>query len=134
MSTSLRVNHKQLQQKQAHDDKVRVGNFSVGEEIYIWQYGRGAKNWVPGQIVKQMGSVSFRVELNDGTVCQTHQDQIHRRHDPVDTASMPTMVEPPDLDTSVPPATATFPEMPNSSLSPQRHDSTEQFSSTSSRG
>ena len=50
----------------------------MGEGIYTWQYGRDTKNWVPGQIVEQMGSVSFRVELNDGTVCQRHQDQIRR--------------------------------------------------------
>ena len=45
-SVSTRVNHKQLQQKKAHDDKAQVRNFSVGEEIYTWQYGRGKKNWV----------------------------------------------------------------------------------------
>ena len=49
--------------------------------------------------MKQMGLVSFRVKLNDGTVCQTRQDQICRQHDSVDTAPMPTMVEPPNLDT-----------------------------------
>ena len=129
-SVSTRVDHKQLQQKQVHDDKARVQNFSVGERIYTWQYGRGAKNWVPGQIIEQMGSVSFRVELSNGTVCQRHQDQIRKRHDPVDTAPMPTMVEPPDQDTSVPSsATVTLPEQPRSdelpSLSPQRPDSTE---------
>ena len=36
-SVSTRVNHKQLQQKKAHDDKAQVRNFSVGEEIYTWQ-------------------------------------------------------------------------------------------------
>ena len=87
---------------------------------------RGAKKRLTSHAMKQMGLVSFRVKLNDGTVCQTHQDQICRQHDSVDTAPMPTMVEPPNLDTSVPPATATFPEIPNSSLSPQRHDSTKQ--------
>ena len=85
------------------------------------------KKWVSGQIVEQMGAVSFGVELNDGTVCQRHQ--IRRWYDPVDTAPMPTIVESPDQDTSVPPPTATLPELPNSdespSLSPQRHDSTE---------
>ena len=64
------------------------------------------KNWVPGQIVEEMGSVSSWVELNDGTVCQRHQDQIRRWHDPVDTAHMPTIIEPvPDWDTSVPSVT-----------------------------
>ena len=77
-SVSTRVDHKQLQQKQARDDKAWVWNFSVGERIYTWQYGRGAKNWVPGQIIEQMGSVSFRVELSDGTVFQGHQDQIRK--------------------------------------------------------
>ena len=56
-------------------------------------------------------------------------DQIHKRHDPVDTPPMPAMVEPPNQDTSVPPATVTLPELPRSdelpSLSPQRPDSTE---------
>ena len=87
------------------------------------------KNWVPGKIIEQMGSVSFQVELNDGTVCQKHQDQTRKRHDPVDRAPTPTMVEPPDQDTLVPPATATLPELPSSdevpSLSPQRPASTE---------
>ena len=114
-----------------HDDKARVRNFLVGERIYTWQYGRGAKNWVPGQIIEQNGSVSFRVELNNGTVCQRHQDQIRKRQDPVDTTPMPTMVQPPDQDTSVPPATVTLPELPRSDelprLSPQRPDSTEHF-------
>jgi len=113
-SVSTRFDHKQLQQKQAHDDEAQVRNFSVGERIYTWQYGRGAKNWVPGQIIEHMGSLLFLVELNNGTVCQRHQDQIHKWHDPVDTAPMPTMVEPPDQDTSVPPATATLPELPRS--------------------
>ena len=69
------------------------------------------------------------VELNDGRACQRHQDQIRKCHDPVDTAPMPTIVEPPDQVTSVPPATATLSELTSSdevpSLSPQRTDSTE---------
>ena len=54
------------------------------------------------------------MELNDGTVCQRYQDQIRRWHDSVDTAPMLTIIEPPDWDTSVPPATATLPELPSS--------------------
>ena len=52
-----------------------------------------------------------------------------KRHDPVYTAPVLTMVEPQVHDISVPPATATLPELPRSdelpSLSPQRPDSTE---------
>ena len=78
-----------------------VKEFTLGNN-----YGRGAKNWVPGQIVEQMSSVSFGVELNDGTVCHRDQDQIHKWHDPVDTAPMPKIVEPSDQNTSVPSATS----------------------------
>ena len=100
-----------------------VKEFTLGNMVGV------QKNWVPVQIIEQMGSVSFRVELSDGTVFQGHQDQIRKRHDPVYTAPMPTMVGSLDQDTSVPPATATLPELPRSdelpSLSPQRPDSTE---------
>ena len=67
--------------------------------------------------------------VKDTRIRSGHQDQIRKRHDPVDTVPMPTMVEPPDQDTSVPSATVTLPELPRSdelpSLSPQRPDSTE---------
>ena len=33
-SVSTRVDHKHMQQKQVHDDKAQVRNFSVGEKIY----------------------------------------------------------------------------------------------------
>ena len=36
-SVSTRVNHKQLHQKQAHDDKLQVWNIFVGKEIYTWE-------------------------------------------------------------------------------------------------
>ena len=116
-SVSTRVDQKQLQQKRAHDDKAQSRKFTVGEDVYTWQFGRGSKNWVPGQIMEQTGPVSFWVELNSGTVVRRHQDQIRRRYDSVDAAIAPNLIEPPVTVTSEPSVTSTPPE-PSVTLTP----------------
>ena len=98
----------------------------MGERIYTWQCGRGAKKlgaWT-NRRTNEFGIIPGGIER-----WNRHQDQIRKRHDPVDTAPMPKIVESSDQNTLVPSATATLPELPSAdevpSLSPQRPDSTE---------
>ena len=49
--------------------------FSVGDYVYVRNYGVHGANWLPGSITKVTGPVSFLVQLVDGRVVRRHQDQ-----------------------------------------------------------
>ena len=43
--------------------------------MYVRNFGRGEK-WIPGEIVKSTGPVSYKVKTNDGLLVRRHADQI----------------------------------------------------------
>ena len=44
-----RVERKQYQQKLYHDNSARIGQFNIGDKVYVQNFGQGQR-WLPGQI------------------------------------------------------------------------------------
>ena len=47
----------------------------MNDSVYVRNFGRG-KKWIPGEIVKSTGPVSYKVKTNDGLLVRRHADQI----------------------------------------------------------
>ena len=47
----------------------------MNDSMYVRNFGRGEK-WIPGEIVKSTGPVSYKVKTNDGLLVRRHADQI----------------------------------------------------------
>ena len=52
--------------------------FKIGNKVYYYNHGSGNK-WLPGQITKVTGPVSFHVVLDDGRHKRCHQNQLKFR-------------------------------------------------------
>lgn len=76
--TAERVEHQQHKQKLQHDARSKDRRLVVGEKVFVRNYHHG-KRWLPGEIERITGPVSFLVKLNDGRQRRCHQDQIRRR-------------------------------------------------------
>ena len=63
------------QQKAQHDTKAKSRIFSVGETVFVKNYGSG-RRWFPGTIVQV---TSYQVKLEDGRLRRCHQDQLRQR-------------------------------------------------------
>ena len=61
-----------------HDQRSRVRNFTVGEDVFVRNHLQGDQ-WLPGSIEQKTGPVSYRVKLTNGKVRRCHQDQIRNR-------------------------------------------------------
>ena len=59
--TADQVEKNQKQQKAQHDTKAKSRVFSVGETVFVKNYGSG--RWLPGTIVQVTGPVSYQVKL-----------------------------------------------------------------------
>ena len=69
---------KQNQHKAQQDTKAKSRVFSVGETVFVKNYGSG-RRWLPGTIVQITGPVSYQVKLEDGRLRRCHQDQLRQR-------------------------------------------------------
>ena len=65
----------QKAQKLHHDKTSLEREFRVNDSVYVRNFGRGEK-WIPGEIVKSTGPVSYKVKTNDGLLVSRHADQI----------------------------------------------------------
>ena len=63
--TADRMEKKQNQQKAQHDTKAKSRVFSVGETVFVKNYGSG-RRWLLGTIVQVAGPVSCQVKLEGG--------------------------------------------------------------------
>ena len=71
----LKVNMRQWQQKLHHDKHCRERKFAVGGRVLVRNHNKGDR-WLPGQITRRTGPVSFEVELDDGRSFRCHQDHL----------------------------------------------------------
>ena len=76
--TADRLEAKQQKQKQHHDLRTKDRKFKIEDKIYYYNHGVGNK-WLPGQVIKQTGPVSFHVDLDNGHHRRCHQDQLRPR-------------------------------------------------------
>ena len=77
-SVADRVRNKQSQQKAAHDYHAKEREILEGQAVYAKDF-RYKKAWMPGIVVEKTGPVSARVQLDNGTVIQRHQDHVRSR-------------------------------------------------------
>ena len=65
----------QQAQKANHDKTAHEREFGVHDSVFVKNFGRG-EGWLPGQVVKSTGPVSYRVETKDGILRRRHVDHI----------------------------------------------------------
>ena len=70
-NVTVKVHQKQTQQKAAHDQHAKHCSFDEGSSI--------SPHWLPAIVIKQTGSVTFLVELEDKRQVCRHQDHIRYR-------------------------------------------------------
>ena len=75
---ATRVDLAQSRQKKQHDQHSRTRGVKFGDAGSVRNYFRGSK-WVSGTIIQETGSLSARVELEDGMVVRRHHDQLISR-------------------------------------------------------
>ena len=80
-----RVEKEQERQKKSHDQHSKRRAFNVGDMVYARNYRPGPK-WVPAEVIKVTGSVSYKVKLlQDQMIWRRHQDQLRQCHVDRDT-------------------------------------------------
>ena len=65
----------QQTQKINHDKTALEREFNIQDRVYVKNFGRGDK-WLPGNIVKSTGPVSYKVETDSGLLIRRHADHI----------------------------------------------------------
>ena len=68
----------QLKSKMSHDSSTREKQFTVGDSVYVENYGEGSK-WLAGKVVKLEGSMMFSVQVEVGRMVRHHKDQVRPR-------------------------------------------------------
>ena len=77
-SLDQRVQDKQGHQKRQHDIHAKQRNLVEGERVYLKNH-RSGDSWLPGEICKATGPVSYTVKMSDGSIVRCHQDHIRSR-------------------------------------------------------
>ena len=78
--TAEHVEKKQRQQKSKHDATARVRTFQMGDHVWFKNF-RSGEQWIPGSITGKVGNVTFSVQLNDGRIRRSHQDNLRHRQE-----------------------------------------------------
>ena len=76
-----RVSQNQAIAKQNSDKKANLRVFELGEAVFVENLiKREQPKWLPGTIVEKVGSVMYRVQVNDQT-WRRHADQLRSKKD-----------------------------------------------------
>lgn len=70
----LKVQQKQLKQKENHDTKKSLRSFAPGD-VFIRNYSFSPK-WIPAVIECSSGPVSYKVVIGTGKILKRHVDQV----------------------------------------------------------
>ncbi|KAJ8365056.1 hypothetical protein SKAU_G00138870 [Synaphobranchus kaupii] len=79
LKPDLKIQQKQLTQKEQHDKTAKPRQFMPGEAVYARNYGIGPK-WIPATVESPSGPVSYTVLLGNGQRMRRHVDQVRARH------------------------------------------------------
>ncbi|KAJ8356575.1 hypothetical protein SKAU_G00193690 [Synaphobranchus kaupii] len=90
----LKIQQKQLIQKEQHDKTAKLRQFMPGEAMYARNYGLGPKG-IPATVESPSGPVSYTVLLGNGQRMRRHVDQVRARH-PEARQSSDRLVHPPE--------------------------------------
>ena len=104
-SLTTRVTQAQSSQKMYHDRSSKERNFKIEDPVFVSNFAQGPK-WLPGEICKIRGPLSYEVKLNDGRVIRRHVDHIRRRTVPSPSPPDDELLMPPSSDISPPGSTS----------------------------
>ena len=71
-----KVEEKQGRQKENHDKRAKCRQFLAHQMVIVRDYRRGNSKWAHGVIQEVIGSRSYLVQLQDGTMVKRHADQM----------------------------------------------------------
>lgn len=98
-NTADKVEQQLARQKQNHDTRKEVREFSKGSLVFVRNPHAGDR-WIRGVVVSAEGSVSYSVKLDNGRVRKCHIDQLRER--PSELSGSPVQVPPVDVQPTVP--------------------------------
>ena len=87
---SVRVSKKQETQKRYHTRRPREVQLKSEAPVMVRNYSKYGGRWAPANVRDQTGPVSYRCQLENGSLIKRHQDQIHSRA----PQSLPPIVSP----------------------------------------
>ena len=99
-SLQRHVQDKQEQQRRHHDLHAKQHTFVEGEKVYVKNH-RAGDPWLPGEIIKATGPVSYTVKRADGNVVRSHQDHIRSRFTEVQSSLNPPIEDVDDLESQI---------------------------------
>ena len=114
------MQQRRTQQKIDHDQRAKKNGNS---KSIIWYTLESSKEWIPGQISKVFGPLSYEIRLSDGTNVRCHIDQ-ESNHQPTHLSDwMVTPVPPPAVNNPAPEPDRSPPPRRSSRIShpPDRH-------------
>ncbi|XP_014667918.1 PREDICTED: uncharacterized protein K02A2.6-like [Priapulus caudatus] len=91
--TSTRVKEKQKTQKQQHNQHVQDRSFNPGDSVMARNFANGP-TWLPGNLLRRIGPLSFTAQLQDGRIVRRHQDHLQCTGN-LDAPAVPEQVEDP---------------------------------------
>ena len=69
------MEEKQAQQKRAHDHGACEHTFVISQPVLVWNFPAG-DSWIPAQVMKSAGPLSFIIQLENRHQVKRHQDHI----------------------------------------------------------
>ena len=93
-SREKQVTKKQFEQVSHHDQHAKPRQFCVGQTVMARNYRQGQK-WVQGVLTKQLGPLTYLVQVDQGQMWKRHVDQLRDTAVPPTNSAHPTLTETP---------------------------------------
>lgn len=121
--TGARVLEKQVQQKQQHDTHAYERTLHIGQSVVARAFS-GSSRWLPGVVTRQLGPLTYLIQLTDGTVWRRHLDQLRARGDASEIEPTEGETELPQKEgpLRIPETQPTMPTIPEPPIQPQETD------------
>lgn len=73
------VQNRQADQKSQHDKHSKARSFKVGQPVIVRDFRLNSKKWIPGEVLSQLGPVTYIVEVENGKDLKRHVDHMRER-------------------------------------------------------
>ena len=97
---SGKVESRQVKQKELRDQRS-LRQFTENDQVYVQDFTTRKPKWIPGTVVQVTGPLSYRINLQDGTIVRRHVDHVRKRENSIVDQDSDTMVwvrtKPPNL-------------------------------------
>ena len=74
LNVGAKVSRAQARQKSQHDQHSQPHQLEIGDTVQVRNYS-GSCKWCPGVIIEDIGPISAKVELENGSIVRRHHDQ-----------------------------------------------------------